>query len=31
MKNLEQVADELARRLTRIFLLDEEGRAGSVR
>ena len=26
MKNLDQVADELARRLTRIFLLDAEGR-----
>jgi hypothetical protein len=26
MKNLEQVAEELARRLTRIFLLDAEGR-----
>jgi hypothetical protein len=26
MKNLDQVADELARRLTRIFLLDGEGR-----
>ena len=26
MKNLDQVAEELARRLTRIFLLDAEGR-----
>jgi hypothetical protein len=26
LKNLDQVADELARRLTRIFLLDEAGR-----
>jgi len=25
MKTLDQVAEELARRLTRIFLLDEEG------